>query len=211
MIDWNLYLTFLAASFFLAITPGPDLLFVFSEGLRGQKSSVLAISLGISLGNIIHTIIGVTGLSLLLKKFPAVLTTISILGALYLFYLAYLSFLDYKSSKVPSSSKEMSLSFTQLTKKAFLMNILNPKVSLFFLAFFPAFIPQNTPSFALSFLLLGISFILVAFLVFSLIGLASHGLGSWLLEKKERTMKICLFSVFIYIGLAIFVLSNAIN
>ena len=141
-----------------------------------------------------------TGLSVLVQQSPSVFTGIKIFGAIYLLYLAYLTYKE-ETTTVNISDKNNNLEIKEkwfpLYKKGFIMNVLNPKVTLFFIAFLPQFISKNGLPFSVQILFLGILFMIQAFLVFSIIAIVSeklrHYLNSSIFWKKVKWVKMTIF------------------
>ena len=139
------FLSFLGASLLLTLSPGPDILLVItSSSAKGFKTG-FAIAMGLCSGLIIHSSIVAFGAAGLLKTTPWIFWSIKVFGAAYLLWLSYQVF---KSSHriEPIQGNLRETTFFKLFSKGFLMNVLNPKVTLFFLAFLPQFIPVSSPS-----------------------------------------------------------------
>jgi len=157
----------------LTLMPGPDNIFVLTESLTKGRRNGLAISTGLSLGVLVHTIAAATGLSLIIQSSALAFSIIKYAGALYLLYLAYKAFRekqpvsDFEAGSAPPSR------FLVLVRKGFLMNILNPKVSLFFIAFLPQFISPNGMDITFQMIILGVIFMVQAWIIFSAIALLS--------------------------------------
>ena len=176
----TLILSFLGASILLTLMPGPDNIFVLTESLTKGHRNGIAISLGLGFGVLIHTLAAATGLSLIIQKSAIAFTVIKYLGAAYLFYLAYQS---YKEGKpvldLKSEGNNRKDSFFYLIRKGFLMNVLNPKVSLFFIAFLPQFISPNGFNITLQMVILGLIFMVQAILIFCMVAVLSGRLSSY--------------------------------
>ena len=151
---------------------------------------------------------GATGLSILIQQSPYVFNGIKIFGAIYLLYLAYMAYKG-KTNTVSISnrtnSSDIEKKWFPIYKKGFIMNVLNPKVTLFFIAFLPQFVSKTGPPFTVQIIVLGIIFIIQAFVVFSLIAIVSgklrHYLNSSVFWQKVKWVKIS-----ILILLAVFLL-----
>ncbi|WP_340066838.1 LysE family translocator [Ascidiimonas aurantiaca] len=182
----GLVISFLGASVILTLMPGPDNIFVLTESLtKGQRNGI-AISLGLSLGVLIHTFAAATGLSIIIQKSAITFSVIKYLGAAYLFYLAYQAFRENKpfiNWSTNTTGKE-DKKVIALVKKGFLMNILNPKVSLFFIAFLPQFITKNGMNITLQMLVLGAIFMVQALLIFSGIAILSGKLTRYVTTSR---------------------------
>ena len=131
-------LSFLLASVLLALMPGPDNILVLTESITKGKKYGIALAAGLSSGVIVHTIAATTGVSVLLQNVPIAFQIIKYFGAAYLIYLAYQAF--YEQPTKVDATKTDDFSFFAQARKGFLMNVLNPKVSIFFLALFPSFL-----------------------------------------------------------------------
>lgn len=184
-MELGLLLSFIGASIILTLMPGPDNLFVLTESLtKGQKNGI-SISIGLSLGVLIHTLAAATGLSIIIQKSAFIFSIIKYLGAAYLFYLAFMSFKEKKTDVNLESNNDIAeTKILPLIKKGFLMNVLNPKVSLFFIAFLPQFISKDGYNVTLQMVILGLLFMVQAFLIFSLIAILSSKLTKYINNPK---------------------------
>ena len=181
-MDYNTILLFLISSISLTLLPGPDILFVITTSISEGWKNGLKISFGLCTGLVIHTLLIMLGLGSFLEIYPHWIRIIEILGAAYLIYVAF------SISKVSNNNqKEVS---DNLKKRFFLtgfiMNISNPKVSLFFISFFPGFIFSNNLSYNIQFLILGGIFIIQALIIFMLISIISNKLGKSILSHTKR-------------------------
>lgn len=179
-MELGLVLSFLGASIILSLMPGPDNIFVLTESLtKGQRNGI-AISLGLGFGVLVHTIAAATGLSIIIQKSAIAFSIIKYLGALYLFYLAYQAFKEKKPTlNFKSNEKREKKAISFLIRKGFLMNVLNPKVSLFFIAFLPQFVSENGFNVTLQMIILGLLFMLQAIVIFSGISILSGKLSRY--------------------------------
>ncbi len=182
--------------------PGPDNVFVLTESITKGKRNGTIISGGLASGIIVHTIVIATGLSILVQQSPYVFAGIKIFGAIYLLYLAYLTY-NEKTSTVSISGESKDLDIKEkwfpLFKKGFIMNVLNPKVTLFFIAFLPQFVNKEGLPFSAQIIILGIIFMIQAFLVFSIISLVAGNLrqlvNSDRFWKKVKWIKIAVLTL----------------
>lgn len=181
----ELVLSFIIASVLLTLMPGPDNLFVLTESLtKGQKNGI-SISIGLCLGVLVHTLAAATGLSIIIQKSALAFTIIKYLGAAYLFYLAYMAMKE-KEPEINLSAKPSteSFQFLPLIRKGFLMNVLNPKVSLFFIAFLPQFISSNGINVTVQMIILGLLFMVQALIIFGLISILSGKLTKYVNDPR---------------------------
>ncbi|MEM1320628.1 MAG: LysE family translocator [Bacteroidota bacterium] len=187
-MDLQLLLSFLGASVLLALMPGPDNIFVLTESITKGHRNGIAIALGLSFGCLVHTTAAATGLSLVLQNSALAFQIVKYLGAAYLFYLAYQA-LQEKPMEVKIGAKEkVNVPFGKLVRKGLLMNVLNPKVSLFFIAFLPQFISPGGINITVQLLILGLIFMLQSFVVFGLIALLSGRLSRYLNSSRFWTL-----------------------
>ena len=181
----ELILSFLLASVLLTFMPGPDNIFVLTESItKGQKNGI-AISIGLCAGVLIHTLAAATGLSIVIQKSALAFSVIKYLGAAYLFYLAFMATKE-KPVEVTLGKKSTEKNFQlfPLIRKGFLMNVLNPKVSLFFIAFLPQFISQDGINITAQMIILGLIFMTQALVIFSLISILASRLTGYVNKAK---------------------------
>lgn len=184
-MEVQLIISFLAASLLLSIIPGPDNIFVLTESITRGKKNGIAISLGLAMGVLVHTAAAATGLSIIIQKSAMAFSVIKYIGAAYLFYLAFMSLKEKKIDSTPVDVQVQNKNnVAYLIKKGFLMNVLNPKVALFFIAFLPQFISENGFNITLQMFLLGIIFALQAFLVFFIISTLASRLTKYVNDNK---------------------------
>ncbi|MGE4499905.1 MAG: LysE family translocator [Hydrogenovibrio sp.] len=166
-------LPFTGLMILLALSPGPDNLFVLMQSVVHGKTAGLWVTLGLCTGLVGHTLAVAFGLALVLKTSPWLFSAIQTLGAVYLLYLAWQS---YRAANCHVSQQLPQLSAGQLYRRGVVMNITNPKVTLFFLAFLPQFVARETEHFASQILVLGGLAILATLLVFGSIALFAGAL-----------------------------------
>ena len=201
----DILISFVLAVSLLAISPGPDNVFVLMQSVIYGKKYGLATITGLMTGCIIHTLLLAVGISSLIKNNTFIFLGIKLLGAVHLLYLAYTVF---KSSSVISISTDKIEKKTpiQLFKIGFIMNVLNPKVTLFFLALFPGFLFTERLSISLQFLVLGALFIVVSFVVFSCIALLGGTISEKIKTSKHISIWLKWIQIFVFIGIAVFIL-----
>ncbi len=166
MIDYQILFTFSAAVAVLAISPGPDNIYVGLQSVQFGFKKAFMVILGLMSGCLIHTSLLAFGFSVVLKEYPSLFVGIKTAGALYLFYLA-VSLFRSGAPQALSSTTVAEKPGASLYLQGLLMNLLNPKVSLFFLSFFPGFLFLPGTETYLQFYASGLVFILVSTLVFS--------------------------------------------
>jgi len=175
--------TFIIASALLGIAPGPDNIFVLSQSvLYGKKSGIL-ITLGLHTGLIVHTTAVALGIATIFQTSIIAFTVLKIVGALYLAYLAWQAF--HASTKTIKTSDSNRLSSGKLYRRGIIMNLSNPKISIFFLAFLPQFASPAYGPIAPQIFLLGAIFIGVGLTIFIAIALLAGVLGKWLRNSPK--------------------------
>lgn len=198
-------ISFVIAVSLLAISPGPDNIFVLMQSVVHGKKYGLATILGLMTGCIIHTVFLALGVSTIIKNNSFIFFGIKLFGALYLFFLAYKVF---KSSSVISISTDKieKKSPVQLFKVGFIMNVLNPKVTLFFLALFPGFLFSESLSLSVQFFILGALFIVVSFIVFSVISILGGVISKEIKKSKNIGIWLKWLQIVVFVSIAVFIL-----
>jgi RhtB (resistance to homoserine/threonine) family protein len=153
---------FLLAVFLLNVTPGPDTAYIVGRSVAQGRGAGIVSALGISAGCIVHTLATAFGLTAILAASATAFTVIKIAGAIYLIYLGIrLIFTKHEDVEqdVQQTIKSAPKSLHQLFTQGFVTNVLNPKVVLFFVSFFPQFVAADSQHKTLAFLVLGAVFI----------------------------------------------------
>ena len=153
--NWEL---FVASALLLNITPGADMLYVLSRASGQGARAGVAAALGITTGCLIHTTLAVAGLSAILATSAVAFQIVKYAGALYLAYFGLMLLLKARRPAVAPASATQSRPLTSVYRQAILINVLNPKVALFFLAFLPQFIAAGSSHRMAAFVLLGATF-----------------------------------------------------
>jgi len=189
-------LLFLISSLALTLMPGPDILFVVNQSLDKKKNGIIT-SLGLCTGLIFHTMFLAFGLSVLINTNKDLMTFLKYFGTIYLLYLAYL---EIKS--VNKINKSLN---SKLFLRGLYMNLINPKVLIFFIAYFPNFLFSDTIKISNQFLILGFVFILQALVVFIFVSVLANKLTKYLsIDSKNKVLKY--FKSFILIIIAVLIL-----
>ena len=207
MLPLETLIAFFTTSVLLAIIPGPDNIFVLTQSIFQGKKSGLIIMLGLCTGLIFHTLAVTLGVAVVFQTSIFAFTILKIIGAMYLLYLAWQIF-KAGNQKIDTKNNNANIDYKKLYYRGIIMNITNPKVSIFFLAFLPQFTNPNLGPIPLQMLLLGILFLIAALLVFSLIALYSAKLGK-IINKSDKSQKILnkLVSL-VFVALAIKLIST---
>lgn len=204
-MNWDTLFLFMSATAALAISPGPDNIYVLVQSLTNSKSHALATVAGLMTGCIIHTTLLAFGVSAIIKANEDLFLGIKILGALYLLYLAYKVYKSDSEIYINTDSKGQK-NHKQLFVQGFFMNVLNPKVTIFFLAFFPSFLFSETMSTVIQFYVLGGLFIVVSFFIFSSIALMASFIKDYTLRHKNSGTIFKWLQIVVFIGIAVFIL-----
>jgi threonine/homoserine/homoserine lactone efflux protein len=183
MISLQTALTFCGAAVLLAWVPGPDNLFVLVQSaLYGRKSGLL-ITLGLCTGLIGHTLAVALGVAAIFQTSQLAFTVLKVIGAAYLLYLAYRAFRAKPESLSEYGAQRKPL--WQMYVRGIEMNLTNPKVALFFLAFLPQFTSPARGSMVLQMLTLGALFIVCALVSFAVIASLAGSLSQWLQRSRD--------------------------
>jgi len=176
------YLGFVGASVLLSLAPGPDNIFVLTQGISRGSKAALASACGMCSGVTVHTTAAALGVSAIFYSSALAFNLVKYAGAAYLLFLAYKTIRSSSSLQLSSAAAGDGWA---LFKRGFIMNVLNPKVAMFFLAFLPQFISPNARYFPLQMLFLGLTFMVQALVVFSLIGVFSGSIGNYILSRPR--------------------------
>ncbi len=201
MIDFETLTMFVTASFVLGLAPGPDNIFVLTQSIVNGRKAGFIIILGLCTGLIVHTTIVALGVAVIFQTSALAFGILKYCGAAYLLYLAWKAF---RASAAPIELNErVRLTFPQLYRRGIIMNITNPKVSIFFMAFLPQFADPSRGPIMVQLALLGAIFILVTLVVFNLIAQLAGIIGKWI-SKSEKGEKILnRVAALVFVSLAI--------
>src|SRR5512136_753910 len=191
-------LCFLGASIALTVAPGPDNIFVLSQGIaRGRKPAIIT-ALGMCSGISVHTTAAAFGVSALLYSSAVAFNLVKYAGAAYLLFLAVKTL---KERSVVRLADPDDRALAALFRRGFLMNVLNPKVAMFFLAFLPQFLTPDTRYFPLWMLMLGFIFMAQAVIIFCAIGYFSGSIGNYVLTRPTLARRFDWMTAGIFISL----------
>ncbi|NIE61658.1 MULTISPECIES: LysE family translocator [unclassified Burkholderia] len=146
---------FVLAVFLLNVTPGPDTAYIVGRSVAQGRGAGLMSALGISAGCCVHALACAFGLTALLAASAAAFTVIKLVGAAYLIYLGVRMIIAKQAAEPSGAAAQAAKPLRQLFMQGFWTNVLNPKVVLFFVSFFPQFVSADSPHKALAFLTLG--------------------------------------------------------
>lgn len=210
-MELSLWLSFLSVSAVLAVAPGPDNLFVLAQStLFGARAGLLVVA-GLCTGLLCQTLLAVFGISVLITAQPGLMLGIRIAGACYLAYLAWGAWQSARSAGESGPSAPVTaLSPVKLWLRGWLMNMTNPKVLIFFLAFFPQFIPEGLSGrpLVIQMAVQGATFLVTTVVVFSAIAFCSGSLADRM--RSPRFQRIFgIVSALIFLALAVLTLLSA--
>lgn len=191
---------FFATAVLLALAPGPDNLFVLMQSAMRGRGAGLLVVLGLCSGLLVHTAAVALGLATLFATSVLAFTLLKVAGAVYLVWLAWQAW-----RAGPASDAEVAASppgAGQLYRRGIVMNVTNPKVSIFFLAFLPQFVSAERGSVGVQVMMLGAVFMLATLLVFGLIALAGGSLRAWLLRSPGAQVTMNRVAAIVFVGLA---------
>lgn len=202
MIELTSLYMFIAASFLLCLAPGPDNIYVLTQGMTKSKKAAIITTLGLTSGLIIHTSAAAFGISVIFQTSEIAFNIVKYAGAAYLMYIAYQAF-KYRNEPLDLTTQNSSSELKKLYVKGFVMNILNPKVSIFFLAFLPQFVTPANGNIPMQMITLGVVFMVLTIVVFSAIGIAGNLLSSKLLEKPSIVKYMNILTSFVLVSLGL--------
>ena len=182
-MDLSTFLYFLIASMLLTIAPGPDIMYLLAKSLADGARSGISLALGLTTGLIFHTTLVIIGVAAIIQQSPLAFATLKYAGAAYLLYLAWGAFHAQGNLKLNAVNK--SGSYFKLYRRGVIMNVLNPKVLLFFLAFLPQFVDLNSDSVSLQIAFLGFIFGLQTLVIFSLVAICAGKVRDYILNIKN--------------------------
>lgn len=181
LIGESQLLYFIAASAALTFLPGPDILFVLTQSISQGKIAGVATATGLCTGILVHTSAAALGISALIYESALAFEIVKYAGAAYLLYLAWQALRD-NGELVPSAPVRETNIFA-LYRRGILMNVLNPKVALFFLAFLPQFVNPESGNVPIQIIFLGIVFLTQAWVIFSAISVFAGTIGDKIVKK----------------------------
>ena len=198
-------LSFAFATSVLAFSPGPDNIFVLTQSIVNGRKYGLATVFGLISGCLVHTTLLAFGVSAIIKESENLFFAIKLFGAIYLLYLAYKVY-KADANIILSNDNIEKKSTKQLFKQGFIMNVLNPKVSIFFLAFFPGFLYSDTLSTVIQFYVLGLLFMLVSLIIFSTIAFLAGAISKQIKENKNIGYYLKWAQIIVFVGIAVFIM-----
>lgn len=183
----NLWL-FVSAALMLLVVPGPAVLYIFARSVEQGRSAGLVSILGIHTATLVHVAAAALGLSALLASSALAFSVVKYAGAAYLIWLGLRKI--FGSSEIPAGSITVRRhGYGRLFRDGFVVNLLNPKTALFFLAFLPQFVEVSLGHVAMQIAFLGLLFTVLGFVTDGCYALAAGSMGNWL-KQSRRYLKV---------------------
>lgn len=204
-MNFEILYTFMIATIALSISPGPDNIYVLMQSMVNGKKYGLATVAGLMTGCLVHTTLVAFGVSAVIQQSELLFLVIKLAGALYLLFLAYKVWKSNTSIQFSENTVEKK-SIGQLFKQGFIMNVLNPKVSIFFMALFPGFLFNEELSNVIQFYVLGFIFIIISFLVFGGIAIAAGYISDYVKDNSKVGLFLKWLQIIVFIAIGIFIL-----
>ena len=192
---------FFTASAALALAPGPDNIFVLTQSALHGRAAGLLVTLGLCTGLLVHTAAVSLGVAAIFQTSVLAFSALKIVGAGYLLYLAWRAFRAGKPEF--EGQREVGRGWRRLYSRGVIMNITNPKVAIFFLAFLPQFTDTNAGSLILQMAVLGGVFIMATMLIFGFIAWTAGFLGDWLKGSSRAQVVMNRIAGTVFVGLAL--------
>ncbi len=204
-MNYEILIAFIGATAALAISPGPDNIYVLMQSISNGKKFGLATVAGLISGCLVHTTLLAFGVSAIIKQNEKLFFVIKLFGALYLLYLAYRVYRSKDELRV-SEKGVAKKGLGQLFRQGFIMNVLNPKVTIFFLAFFPGFLFSDELSNVIQFYVLGLLFMFVSAIIFSLIAILSGMISEYIRRNSKIGVYLKWLQIIVFISIATYLL-----
>lgn len=201
MLSLETSITFFSAAVLLGLAPGPDNIFVLTQSALRGRGPGLVIMLGLCSGLLVHTAAVAFGVAIIFQTSVVAFTVLKVIGAGYLVYLAWQAF--RAAPETIRGETNGAGSYWSDYRRGVIMNITNPKVSIFFLAFLPQFADPGRGAVVYQLLLLGGLFIVATILVFGSIALLAGTLGQWLNRSQRVQLMLNRLAGTVFVMLAI--------
>jgi len=192
---------FVAASTLLAIAPGPDVVYVLTRGISQGPKAGLAAALGFASGCVFHTLLAALGIAALIRSSDWAFDLVRYAGAAYLAWIGIQALRHRAAFSIEGAADAKALAV--IYKQSVIGNMLNPKVTLFFLAFLPQFVDTAAGRVEWQMALLGVVFMGVTIVVFGAVALFSGWIGAWVRRKPVIGERLNVFAGITFIALGI--------
>ena len=179
---------FLLASLVVVLIPGTGVVYTITTGLTLKWRASIAAAIGCTLGIVPHILASILGLSALLNMSAQVFSVLKLAGAFYLLYLSWNMWRDAGTLEINKKSTETSA--TEIIIKAIAINLLNPKLTIFFFAFLPLFVSKNSSAPTMEMILLSAVFMGITLIVFALYGILASGISAYLVNSFKTVKRL---------------------
>ncbi len=192
---------FLAASALLTVAPGPDIVYVLTRGVAQGPRAGFAAALGFATGCIFHTVLAAVGIATLIRSSPFAFDAVRYAGAAYLAWIGIQALRHRSSFSIEGASGAKALA--AIYRQSVIGNILNPKVTLFFLAFLPQFVDAHAGHVGAQMALLGAIFMAQTVVIFGAVAFFSGWIGAWIRAKPVIGERLNVFAGVTFIALGV--------
>lgn len=192
---------FIAASALLTIAPGPDIIYVLTRGISQGRKAGMAAAAGFATGCIFHTLLAAVGIAALIRSSELAFDAVRYAGAAYLVWIGVQALRHRSAFSIEASSEARALAV--IYRQSVVGNMLNPKVTLFFLAFLPQFVNTQAGAVGWQMALLGAIFMVQTMVIFGAVALFAAMIGSWVRRKPAIGERLNVFAGVTFIALGI--------
>ena len=192
---------FLFASALLTIAPGPDIIYVLTRGVSQGRRAGFAAALGFASGCVFHTVLAAVGIAALIRSSEVAFDLVRYAGAAYLVWIGIQALRHRSSFSIEAASDKRALA--TIYRQSVIGNMLNPKVTLFFLAFLPQFVNAQAGHVGWQMALLGVIFMIQTVVIFGAVAVFSGWLGAWIRRKPAIGERLNIFAGITFIALGI--------
>lgn len=192
---------FLVASALLTVAPGPDILYVLTRGVAQGRAAGIAAALGFATGCIFHTALAALGVAALIRSSEVAFNLVRYAGAAYLAWIGIQALRNRAAFSVQGAGSAKGLGL--IYRQSVLGNMMNPKVTLFFLAFLPQFVDAKAGGVGAQMALLGAIFMVQTAAIFSAVAVFSGWIGAWIRRRPVIGERLNVFAGLTFIALGI--------
>ena len=192
---------FVVASTLLAIAPGPDIIYVLTRAISQGRKAGIAAALGFASGCVFHTALAAVGVAALIRSSEVAFDVVRYAGAAYLIWIGLQALRHRSAFSIEGASDARALA--TIYKQSVIGNMLNPKVTLFFLAFLPQFVNTGAGNVGLQMAVLGIVFMIVTIVVFGAVAIFAAMIGDWVRRKPAIGERLNVFAGLTFIALGV--------
>lgn len=192
---------FIVAAALLTLAPGPDILYVLTRGVAQGRAAGIAAALGFASGCIFHTLLAALGIAALIRSSELAFDLVRYAGAAYLAWIGIQALRHRAAFSLQAASGVKGLA--AIYRQSVLGNMMNPKVTLFFLAFLPQFVDAKAGHVGMQMGLLGAIFMLQTVAIFSAVAVFSGWIGAWMRRRPAIGERLNVFAGLTFIALGI--------